>query len=142
MDEKYFKKFANIHTIEDVLKAKEILKEIYFSEDIDVIVKISILTTLSEFVTKEDMSFYIEVSQKAFNNENLRTILIILEHTQSAFYYIKQSQPFKKEKDIFWLKELQDKSIIVMKNRIELFYHLNGLNILRSSINLLDTTKV
>ena len=130
--------FKNLNTIDDVLSAKELLKEIYFNKETSIAMKISILGALREYIEKGDVSFYTNTLKDIFLIEDISNILDIVWFAESAFYYIKKVEPKEKnQKDFFWIKELEDKSVIIMQNNIEFFYHPKLSNPLRFLTNSL-----
>jgi len=133
--EKIFDDFNNLNTVDDVLNAKELLKEMYFTKDISIDMKISILNALSSYINKNDEVFYTDVLKNIFLVKNIRNSLEIVWFAESAFYYINKSKPKENQKDIFWLKELEDKSVMIMQNHIEFFYHPKLSNPLRFLTN-------
>lgn len=135
--EKHFDDFKNLNTVDDVLKAKELLKEMYFNKKISIDMKISILNALSNYIEKNDEPFYTDILKEIFSVENIRNSLEIIWFAESAFYYINKSRPKETQKDIFWVKELEDKSVMIMQNHIEFFYHPKSSNSLRFLSNSL-----
>jgi len=133
--EKMFDDFTNLNTVDDVLNAKVFLKEMYFNEELSIDMQISILNALSSFIDKNDELFYIDVLKNIFLVKNIRNSLEIVWFAESAFYYINKVEPKANQKDIFWLKELEDKSVMIMQNHIEFFYHPKLSNPLRFLTN-------
>lgn len=135
--ERTFDDFKNLNTIDDSLNAKELLKEIYFSKETSIAMKISILGTLSEYIARGDITFYRDILKDIFLIKDISYILNIIWYSESAFYYLKKGEPKESQKDFFWIKELEDKSIMIMQNNIEFFYHPNSSNSLRFLSNSL-----
>jgi len=133
--EKMFDDFINLNTIDDVLNAKEFLKEMYFNEELSIDMQISILNALSSNISTNDELFYVDVIKDIFLVKNIRNSLDIIWFAESAFYYIKKVTPKENQKDFFWLKELEDKSVMIMQNHIEFFYHPKLSNPLRLLTN-------
>ena len=133
--EKMFDDFTNLHTVDDVLKAKEFLKEMYFNEELSIDMQISILNALSSNIGINDELFYADVIKDIFLVKNIRNSLEIVWFAESAFYYINKSKPKENKKDILWLKELEDQSVLIMQNHIEFFYHPKLSNPLRFLTN-------
>jgi len=135
--EKMFDEFKYINTIDDALSSKELLKDIYLQEDISDDIKIEILNALSYYIEDDDAIFYNTILKDIFTNSDISYILDTVWIVQSALYYIKKIKPIDNQKDIFWLKELEDKSIMIMQNHIEFFYTPKSLNTLRFISNAL-----
>jgi len=135
--EKMFDDFKNLNTVDDVLNAKELLKEMYFNKELSIDMQISILNALSSNISTNDALFYTDVIKDIFLVKNIRNSLDIIWFTESAFYYIKKVTPKENQKDFFWLKELEDKSVMIMQNHIEFFYNLKLIYTLRSLTNSL-----
>jgi len=129
--EKMFDDFTNLNIVDDVLNAKELLKEMYFNKEMSIDMKISILNALSSYIDKDDEFFYTDVLKDIFLVENIRNSLEIVWFAESAFYYINKSKAKDNQKDVFWLKELENKSVMIMQNHIEFFYHPKSSNPLR-----------
>jgi uncharacterized membrane protein (UPF0127 family) len=135
LHERSFDFFKNLNTINDVLNAKELLKEIYFYKETSIAIKISILGTLSKYIEKDDIVFYTDTLKDIFLMEDISNILDIVWFAESAFYYIKKVEPKENQKDSFWIKELDDKSVMIIQNHIEFFYHPALSNSLRFLAN-------
>jgi len=133
--EKMFDDFTNLNIVDDVLNAKEFLKEMYFNEELSIDMQISILNALSSNIGTNDELFYVDVIKDIFLVKNIRNSLDIIWFAESAFYYINKVEPKENQKDIFWLKELEDKSVMIMQNHIEFFYHPKLSNPLRFLTN-------
>jgi len=136
-NEKSFDDFKKLNTIEDVLNAKELLKEIYFYKETSSVIKIAILDALSKYIEKNDVAFYKDILNDIFLNKDISTILDIAWYSESAFYYLKKVEPKENKTDLFWIKELEDKSIMIMQNNIEFFYSSKLSNSLRMLNNFL-----
>jgi len=137
LHERSFDDFKNLNTIDDALNAKELLKEIYFYKETSIAMKISILGTLSEYIERDDVTFYANTLKDIFLIEDISNILNIVWYSESAFYYLKKVEAKENKKDFFWIKELEDKSVMIMQNNIEFFYHPNQSNALRFLSNSL-----
>jgi len=122
--ERSFDDFKNLNTIDDSLNAKELLKEIYFSKETSIAMKISILGTLGKYIERGDSTFYVDIVKDIFLIKDISNILNIIWYSESAFYYLEKVEPKENQKDFFWIKELEDKSVMIMQNNIEFFYHL------------------
>jgi len=129
--EKYLNDFKNINTSDDILNAKQLLKEIYFSEDLDTALKVSILDTLHQYIEENDEEFYRQCFKNIFLYHDIQTILNIISFVEDALYYIQKWKVSEDKKDLFWLKELEDKSIVVMQGRFSFFNKSSSSSILR-----------
>jgi len=129
--EKDFDNFKYINTINDVLNAKLLLKELYFLESTDFSLKTSILYAINEYIEESDEAFYLLCLKNLFEYDNINFILDIILCVESALYYIEKIKFRHEGKNFFWLKELEDKSIAIMHNRIKFFNHPNKIDILR-----------
>jgi len=137
LNERIFDDFKNLNTIDDVLNAKELLKEIYFYKETSIAIKIAILGTLSKYIERGDVAFYTNILKDIFLIKDISNILNIVWYSESAFYYLKKVEPKENKKDFFWIKELEDKSVMIMQNNIEFFYQANFSNSLRFLSNSL-----
>ena len=97
-------KFKNIHTLDNVIELKELLKLFYFSVNINDKVKVSIVYILTKFITEDDKQFYFNILQEVFEIPDYGTSIGLIESCGNALEYIYDITKPMIDKDNFWIK--------------------------------------